>query len=174
MKGRTMKHIGRIAVSGVIVATIANCSASDDRNDIAIVAESSGWTATGDLVDAGVMCPGGVQNHVGYLELDGSPLAPDEGFERLVEGLWDDPLSEVTDFLGLHQFTCADGSGSFTLVAEGRNGGPWSVREGTGAYAQLSGSGTLEIERQPSEEPDTPPGGFPIATTFTGTIEIAE
>ncbi len=113
MKRRTMRYIARIAVSGVIVATIANCSASDDRNEIAIVAESSGWTATGDSVDAGVMCPGGVQNHVGYLELDGSPLAPDEGFERLVEGLWDDPLSEVTDFLGLHQFTCADGSGSF-------------------------------------------------------------
>ena len=174
MKRRTMTYVARIAVSGVIVATMANCSASDDRDDIAIVAEDSGWTGSGGSVDAGVICPGGVPNHIGFLELDGSPLAPDEGFERLVDGLWDDPLDEVADFLALHQLTCADGSGSFTLVAEGRNGGPWSVREGTGAYAQLSGSGTLEIERQPSEEPDTPPGGFPIAQTFTGTIEIAD
>ena len=101
-------------------------------------------------------------------------MAPEEGFERLVDGLWNDPLDEVTDFLDLHEFTCADGSGSFTIVAEGRNGGPWSIREGTGDYAALQGSGTLEIEREPSDEPDTPPGGFPAAMTFTGTIEIAE
>ena len=173
MKRTTAGTIGLVAALGLLATTIAACS-SDDRDEITIVAEHSGWTGSGGSVDAGVMCPGGVQAQVGFLELDGSPLAPEEGFERLVDGLWNDPLDEVTDFLDLHEFTCADGSGSFTIVAEGRNGGPWSIREGTGDYPALQGSGTLEIEREPSDEPDTPPGGFPAAMTFTGTIEIAE
>ena len=103
MKRRTMTYVIPIVVSGVIAATMAGCSGSADRDEIVIVAEASGWTATGGAVDAGVMCPGGVQSLIGFLELDGSPLAPDEGAERLVEGLWDDPLDEVADFLGVHE-----------------------------------------------------------------------
>ena len=173
-----MTFLGPIAAACLVVSTVASCSSSGDGDDLVIVADDSGWTASGGSVDARVMCPEGKQHQIGYLELDGSPLAPHEGFERLVDGIQDDPLDEVADFLGLHEFTCADGSGSFTVVAEGRNDGPWSVSEGTGGYTNLQASGTLEIERRLSDEPDSPPGGLPGGMPhdmiFTGVIEIAD
>ena len=169
-----MTYLGSIATACLAVSTVTSCSSSGDGDDLVIVADDSGWTASGGSIDAGVVCPGGKQHHIGYLELDGSPLAPDEGFDRLVEGLWDDPLDEVADFLGLHEFTCADGSGSFTVVAEGRNGGPWSVREGSGVYTGLQASGTVQLERRLSAEPDTPPGGLPHSMTLNGVVEIAD
>jgi hypothetical protein len=174
MKCTTMRpgkrtFVGLVVLSGLIVTS---CSGSAAGDDVTIVIDDSGWAASGGSVDDGVICPRG--SMVGsFLDLDGSPLSRAEGFDRVVEGIWDDPLDEVVEVIDLSEYVCADGSGSFTLMEEPRNGGPWSVREGLGDYAELQGSGTLEIERQPTDDPDGPPGGFPSSRTLTGTIEIA-
>lgn len=174
MRHTTLTNLGSIATACLVVSTLMGCSSSGDGDDLVIVADDSGWTASGGSVDAGVMCPGGTQQGLGFLELDGSPLAPGEGFERVVEAIWTDPPDVVADLLRLTEYTCADGSGSFTTVEEPRNEGPWSVREGSSTYAEMSGSGTLQIEREHLDGPDQPPGGMPRSTTLTGVIEIAD
>lgn len=167
---RTRTFAGLIVLSGVVATS---CSSSADSDDVMIVIDDSGWVASGGSVEAGVICPDGSMGLGSFLDLDGSPLTGVEGFDRIVEGFFDDPLDEVAEVIDLNEYTCADGSGSFTLMEEPRNGGPWSVQEGIGDYAGLQGSGTLEIERQPTDDPDGPPGGLPRSRQLTGTIEIA-
>ena len=182
MKRRTMKYVGLIALFPAIGAIGASCSTSDDSNELTMWVDDSGWTASGGAVDAGIMCPGGVAQSVGHLELDGSPLAPEEAYDRIVEAIFADPPDVIATLLGLEEFTCNDGSGSFTVMMEARNGGPWSVSEGTGAYSDASMSGTIEIERLPvddpdsplADDPDPPPAGWPLGSHLTGTIEIAD
>ncbi len=177
MRVTTTPFAVMVVASLAIGAIEVGCSTSDDRDELTVVVDADGWVASGGSVDAGVMCPAGKQHQIGFLELDGSPLAPTEGFDRLVEGIWNDPFDEFADFLGVVELTCADGSGSFTVVMEGRNDGPWSVSEGIGAYTGLRASGTLEVERQPLldpdglPDPDGPPGGMPHSTTLNGVIE---
>ena len=83
-------------------------------------------------------------------------MAPEEAYDRIVEAIFADPPDVIATLLGLEEFTCNDGSGSFTVVLENRNGGPWSVSEGTGAYSDVSMSGTIEVERLPVDDPDSP------------------
>lgn len=182
MKRRTMKYVGLIALFPAIGAIGASCSTSDDSNELTMWVDDSGWTASGGAVDAGIMCPAGVHHTVGFLDLDGSPLAPDEAYERIVEAIWADPPDVVATLLQIDEFTCDDGSGSFIVTLEFRNGGPWSVDEGTGAYSDVSMSGTIEMERWAvddpdspwADDPDPPPAGMPRGTHLTGTIEIAD
>ena len=157
-----------------LVGGTAGCAGSDDRDELTMVADGEGWVASGGSVDAGVMCPGGRHHGLGYLELDGSPLAPAEGFERQIEAIWADPPDVVATFLAVYEFTCDDGSGSFTLVGEYRDGGKWSVDEGIGAYTDVSMSGTLEVQRHPPSGPDDPPGGMVYGSQFDGVIETAD
>lgn len=170
---RYTRSASAAVVATALVIGAAGCSGSDDHKDLTMVIDADGWTAAGGSVDAGLVCPGGLHHHVGYLELDGSPLAPAEGFERMVDAIWADPPDIVATHLRVDELTCDDGSGSFTMVGETRNGGPWSVEEGIGAYTDVSMSGTLEVERHPPSRPDDPPGGMPFRSLFDGTIEIA-
>lgn len=160
-------------------APLAGCAVGDDRDDATVaitIDRQSGrsWTAAGSPVDRGEMCAAGSQRLVDVLDLDGSPITIEDAARRRKVSLMAFPPDLTTDHLSVMQFSCADGTGAFTLVAERRMSGPWYVRDGTGTYRQLTGSGTVLVERDPRTDADDPPGGVPHYDHFTGTIEVRD
>jgi hypothetical protein len=93
---------------------------------------------TGGAVDAGVMCTEG-------------------RFKYSVEAIDEDP-GKWLDSVSTAEYTCTDGSGTFTTestyhtIISGANSsvlGLWEVLEGTGAYATIQGGGTLDGDCAP-------------------------
>lgn len=89
------------------------------------------FVATGPAVDSGTICPTGQ-----VIDLSGQVSGPPEG-------------SFINLKISKH-FVCDDGSGTFDvkLVARidlitGEAVGSWNIVEGTGAFAELHGSGKL-------------------------------
>jgi hypothetical protein len=152
----------------------ASCSGPDDD----IVFEfgddwsESRWTASGGPVDRGTLCPEGRFQSTGYLDLDGSPLAPAEGWELKIQAMWAGPDAAPT-YRELYQHVCDDGSGWFTVAYGFGSGGEWNVTDGAGAYREMRGSGPVVVECETlSTDPDTPPCLEDIRTTITGTLEF--
>jgi len=131
------------------------------------------WSAVGSAVDRGQICDAGSQALVDFLDLDGTPITLGEYARRRDVSLKAYPPDVTTDFVQMMQFNCSDGTGSFTFVVEERNGGPWSVLEGTGAYAGVTGSGTVEVVRDQHDHPDAPRGGVPRYDFLSGQIALA-
>ena len=74
-------------------------------------------------------------------------MDPEVWFERffeIIDALERDEPYEP-DVMGAMEFTCADGSGSFTIFESAGGPGPWRVRDGTGAYRTMTGSGTADL-----------------------------
>jgi hypothetical protein len=134
------------------------------------------WTASGDLVDAGLLCPEGSRRHVALLDSDGTPLPADVFFRRVGEAF--EQSAEAggrfeTDLLNEQEWTCADGSGSFTLLETIGESGEWRVVSGLGAYAGMTGEGTHSLVWAPAPSgPDDPPEGEVVGARFTGTVQL--
>lgn len=156
----------------------AACSRSDGgARDVQIRIrrlEGRAWTATGPAVDDGVICPSGIEALVDFSELDGTPITLSDFGRRREAAIMAFPPDETTDHLQVMEFSCADGTGALTLVVEERNGGLWQVRDGTGAYAELTGSGIVDVERLLIDEDWAPPGGVPLHDHLTGTVEVVD
>lgn len=131
------------------------------------------WTADGELVDADMFCPEGSRRWVGVFHPDGTPMTWEE-FGSLMEAA--DPADGEPDFFkGGQEYTCADGSGSFTMLEGMDVAAGWQVKDGTGAYAGMTGEGTGAFECS------SPPAGADdpycemselIAVHLTGTVEM--
>jgi hypothetical protein len=94
------------------------------------------WIATGDVVDAGAMCPAGSRRLVGYLDDDGTPLSIAEAMARM-QPVFESGDPAAVDFRLVVEWACSNGSGSFTTTEEPRDGGSWEILHGTGAYGSL-------------------------------------
>jgi hypothetical protein len=150
-----------------LIAAIVLAGCSGSSNDITFTLEpvpTQPWTATGDLVDDGALCPDGRRRLVGMLDRSGDPLDPVVFFERLFEAADASMSGEPVDpdILSEMEWTCADGSGSFTL-REAFGEGEWTVVGGTGAYTAMTGSGMGAWELDPND-------GSLMGITMTGTL----
>lgn len=147
-----------LAAVALVVATSACSSGSDDASSpAALVASVSGplvleidllddrtWVASGPLVDSGVICPRAVRHHLEWFEPDtGEPVNAIERRDR-VDDAW--RHRQEADIIDVWENTCHDGSGSI-ITEEARALRSWTVRSGTGAYVDVSGSGTLSVQR---------------------------
>lgn len=133
----------RVAV-GVVLAGCAAASSSEPWSsvvDFEVDLEAAQrWTATGDLVDRGEICPRGTRQ-----VLRATDAATDEPLRirdevrilgETIEGRITPPVTWRMEN------SCADGSGSFVSL-ENWETGTWTVSSGTGAYRQLRGDGQL-------------------------------
>jgi hypothetical protein len=110
-----------------------------DANDQVITYEES--RARVDLSNGTIVRVGPLSTFI----LERVETRADGPFARLVVG-----SDRVLNFKNLKTFTCADGSGTFTLRINAQvmpcsstDRGVWSVAGGTGAYERLRGAGTL-------------------------------
>ncbi len=98
------------------------------------------WTATGDPVDRGDMCPRGTRQVLHAVDaVTGEPLRVSEEVEIIAETIErriQPPVVWTTEH------TCTDGSGSF-VSTENWAAATWTVESGTGAYRDLRGEGEL-------------------------------
>jgi hypothetical protein len=153
-----------------LIAAIVLAGCSGSSNDITLTLEpvpAQPWSAVGDLVDAGDLCPDGRRRLVGMLDRSGETLEPMVFFERLFEAADASSSGKAVDpdILSEMEWTCTDGSGSFTL-RETFGEGEWTVVGGTGAYAGLTGSGTGDWE--------TGPNGDLVGITMTGELSFGD
>lgn len=168
-----MTHIRSVLGVAVLLAVPIGCGNDDDSgNDggatvnIVILEEVSGgaFTATGDAVDDGLVCAAGAARIVAFVDQETG----------------DEPTASTTALLVDQQFTCDDGSGTFTLQETEdlddptliprliESGEPfpeqdWTVSSGTGDYESLQGSGTFSGQA-------IEPGSETIRNTMTGSM----
>ncbi len=166
----------RLRSTGTVIAAIAlvvvACSSRDPDPSIQFIVETTPgqpWTAVGELVDAGVVCPGGGRRPVGFYDAVGNRMDPEAWFERFFEIIdafeRDEPYEP--DIRGAMEFTCADGTGSFTIIEAPLGIGPWRVRDGTGAYQGMTGSGTSDLRFSDGVESSE-------AVELSGRLQVAE
>ncbi|MDJ0768242.1 MAG: hypothetical protein QNJ12_05585 [Ilumatobacter sp.] len=134
--------------------------------------ETTSFSATGEAVDEGMLCPDGASTWVQTLHADtGLPESPADP-PRDGEVVWVE-----------HRLTCADGSGDFVLRADALvdfaeldsaiatgdplSEHPLSVIEGSGDYVELDVDGTREWSV-------VTPGGVDdgFYEVFTGTLSL--
>jgi hypothetical protein len=96
------------------------------------------WSASGDLVDRGGLCPAGTRHVLDAIDADtGRRLATREEVELLADAIAGPGEVPVVWTV---EHTCTDGSGSF-VTRENWDADEWSVESGTGAYRRLEGAG---------------------------------
>jgi len=140
---------GFIAALAVAVAFgVAACS--DDTLDPVVLFDmepiaAQPWTASGELVDAGQICPAGDRANVGLQFPDGSPMSFEQFVELVeeAEAAGGSPLD--FDRMSWEEYRCSDGSGTFTILEEVDNtsGKPefrGEVVSATGAYTDMTGT----------------------------------
>lgn len=140
---------GFIAVLSVALA-LGGSACSDDTLDPVVLFDmepiaAQPWTASGELVDAGQMCPAGDRANVGLQFPDGSPMTIEQFVEQAdeAEAAGGSPMD--FDRISWEEFRCSDGSGTFTILEEvdSTSGKPelrGEVVSATGAYADMTGS----------------------------------
>lgn len=146
----------KVFVVGLAIAFGLGISAcSDETLDPMVLIDmepiaAQPWTASGELVDAGQVCPSGDRANVGLFFPDGSPMTFEQfaGLVDEAEAAGGSPL----DFerTSLEEFRCSDGSGTFTILEEldtttGQPELTGEVISGTGSYANITGSCTTVI-----------------------------
>lgn len=113
------------------------------------------FTASGPAVDEAVVCPGGSEAFDRLEDMEGSVITDDDW-----AGMFDTAMAEgsVAQMMVYEVWTCADGSGEFTVAFhnvvdfsffefEGvQDVGTWEVVNGTGDYERLAGSGTVTLD----------------------------
>lgn len=125
-----------LAVVFLLLLAVSPTTAASPQLNIKIVADTvftdppmiGTFQASGQAVDAGLVCPAGVIH-----DLQGKATGAGE------QGI---------NFHVTKEFICADGSGSFIIQLEARvdykgDNGNWVLKGGSGAYADLHGSGSL-------------------------------
>jgi hypothetical protein len=138
-----------LALSLLLSAMPAACSEAEPDPTIEFAFElvpRQPWNATGELVDAGVFCPAGSRYNIGLAFPDGSPMTheqPGELFDAQEAG------GDPAEFRAEMEYTCSDGSGSFTQLEEHGDGGIWEVIDGTGACAGMTGEGAQSYDSDP-------------------------
>lgn len=152
------------------VLLVVGCSSSSDSGDIAfehvfdMPTEASVWTATGEAIDDGLLCPAATGVLQGFEDEDGAARIPEDIGASYEAG---EPFVNVS----VELMTCDDGSGAFTLrfindidpsISDGVPvvASTWTITGGSG-YDTTDGVGDSEL---PVED-----GGTSIVTG-TGTI----
>lgn len=122
--GRVILFVVCAALLAAPAATASPPQAVTISSNLFFATESGTFTATGDVI-----CPSGTIENVGTLFV---------GFQS----------GRAAQILARHEFTCADGSGSFVLqltaaldFEDGTSEFGWSVLKGTGDYSKLHGTG---------------------------------
>ena len=139
-------------ILGLGVALLATACGDDALDPVVVFElqpiEAQPWTATGELVEAGLLCPSGDRENVflGYPDGRGMP------FEELVQ-LVDEAMAAGGTHMdvariGRTEYVCDDGSGTFT-VTDTITGNPADkmtaeVTGGSGAYVKMTGSCSME------------------------------
>ena len=140
--------------AALLVVALVGCS-SGDSISIKVTYRSDGegpsavpFRASGEAVEAAVVCESGTMEQVHFESPEGEVITTEEGVElyeatRASEGTMD------TYFV--QEFICDDGSGTYTIKMHYRDDyakpesqqdiPTWEIENGTGDYADLSGSG---------------------------------
>jgi hypothetical protein len=139
-------------ILGIGLALLA-ASCGDDALDPIVVfdlqpIEAQPWTASGELVDAGLVCSSGDRENVflGYPDGRGMPF---EEFMQLVqEAEAAGGTHKDVARIGRTEYVCNDGSGTFTM-ADMTTGDPAAdmtseVTSGIGAYVEMTGTCSME------------------------------
>lgn len=148
----------------LVLLAVSGCrSVGQDRSDEPLGAVARFWLVesdeallSGPAVDASVVCAAARIARVGFEDVDGEPITEGE-FQRLVvEAL---ETGEITAGTIYREYRCDDGSGSFVIAERpvvsagswdfyGFNDdvATWEVHSGTGAYAELSGQGSIDVD----------------------------
>jgi hypothetical protein len=116
------------------------------------------FTVTGEAVDEGIVCPAGNVWFVDNETPDGDPLTHEQIAAQVDAG-------EIFPIVNVHDYECTDGSGvidlkttiNFDPAIMDMDSATWSVDSGTGAFANLTGSG--EVSRRSD-----------VAEVLTGTV----
>ena len=144
MRGFFVVRTVAAALAGVAVAAFAGTGSAlaTTPAPVTIEVQTSAATGTGTFTTSGAgLCPSGTttDQDVGTGGQSGSHA----------------------NFHDLKTFTCADGSGTFTANVQAHLifGAPadsftWNIQSGTGAYANLRGSGTGVGDELPTEIDD--------------------
>jgi hypothetical protein len=147
---RTTKAVATIATGAVLA--LVGCG--DDALDSTVIFEhepimAQPWIASGELVDAGLLCPAGDRQNTGMMHPDGTPWPLEEHFAA-VEAAYDNGGSHWdVPRKGWEEYVCDDGSGTFTLLEEATEGSPGQftaeITSGTGAYVDMTGSCVIDL-----------------------------
>jgi hypothetical protein len=161
------RSVGVLAVSLSVVSVVACDPGSWDPggiefhlagpDDFTLPQEQATipFTATGHPVDEAVVCANGTTT-IHHLESkDGEITTEQEWADRFDVARENEGTAELYSF---QDFECADESGGFSMKIRSRfdfssfefegehDVGFWEIEEGTGAYANLSGSGDITID----------------------------
>ncbi len=151
----------------IALGCLGGCGSGELSVEIAIDNLSGGaWEATGGAVDSQSFCVAGVSRWVTFLGLDGSELSFDEFADRLsIVAAAGPDWQKVIDHLLVVEYLCSDGSGSITLIEDQREPTSWRVISGRGAYAGMTGSGSIVWDT-------TPIGGEPLPAWIPRRISL--
>lgn len=147
------KHLHWIGL--VMLVALAACSSSEPKAlDFVdyMDPDVSSVPVSGAAVDDGIVCEQGTLDRIRMEDMDGNLVSEEESVAN-----WDAALNSgaVLDVMLHDEFSCSDGSGSFTIVthnvvqpsvldfAAANDVGTWKIDGGTGAYEKLIGEGTL-------------------------------
>lgn len=183
--GAVSPRLARLSPLLVLVtaAALAACSRTGPEGAIRFELEpvpAQPWVASGELVDAGAVCPEGSRRNAGLFAPDGTPITFAE-FAELADAAgipW-----EEMEVRSRQEWTCADGSGTITMMEvrppsfiAGSGSGlamTWRVEGGIGAYAGAGGEGTFAYELAPSPTAaGDPPEGEIVAVVASGWLEM--
>ena len=156
-----------LLLAAVVMAT--SCGSTSSTVEITVhLDQGQSWELRGDPVEGGVVCESGRRQPIGWVDLEGNPLTFEE-WVPLLE-MAETSNGEAIAFKVIHQYVCADGSGSFTIrELAGPDAATWDIDGGTTAYADLKGSGECDLVTAPVE-PGDPPGGMPMRLDCVGSI----
>jgi hypothetical protein len=113
------------------------------------------FTASGMAVEESAVCPGGTQAIVRLEAMDGTGIT-DEDWADMFDGAME--AGSVAEMMVQEEWTCADGSGAFTLAVHTRfdfatfefegqqDVGTWEISGGTSSLSELTGSGTAILD----------------------------
>ena len=151
MQGSTL--LRRVLVWLTVAVVIASCSLGSESVDVAfeqVLDGSTGtsvWSASGEAIDTGLLCPTATSVFGGFEDEDGNPRTAQE-FGTLFG------RSDRLVTVGVHLMTCVDGSGEFTLriinVVEPSLERAWTITGGSG-YDNLEGDGEGELSAASEE-----------------------
>jgi hypothetical protein len=151
IQGSTL--LRRVLMWLTVAVVIASCSFGSESVDVAfeqVLDGSTGtsvWSASGEAIDTGLLCPTATSVFGGFEDEDGNPRTAQE-----FGTLWGRTDRLVT--VGVHLMTCVDGSGEFTLriinVVEPSLERAWTITGGSG-YDNLEGDGEGELSAASEE-----------------------
>ena len=151
MQGSTL--LRRVLMWLTVAVVIASCSFGSESVDVAfeqVLDGSTGtsvWSASGEAIDTGLLCPTATGVFGGFEDEDGNPGTAQE-FGTLFG------RSDRLVIVGVHLMTCVDGSGEFTLrvinVVEPSFEAAWTITGGSG-FDNLEGDGEGELSAAAEE-----------------------